>query len=173
MAAITGKFIRRKKLALIYISHIATHHDKTTCSSCYHDCHCWMLYFFFHFKKVVTFILLSVGGGQSFSALSDNPVSWTVSLSPGWQSVSCPAGSLSLISILTLHLFTDLAVLPAYCCIVDNFCGWVRVSSLSDLRWPLCHSLQRLPSWPSFSRTSLGSEALMEVDCPSLESHVL
>lgn len=118
-------------------------------------------------------ILITVGGGQSFSALSDNPVSWTVSLSPGWQSVSCPAGSLSLISILTLHLFTDLAVLPAYCCIVDNFCGWVRVSSLSDLRWPLCHSLQRLPSWPSFSRTSLGSEALMEVDCPSLESHVL
>lgn len=105
-----------------------------------------------------------MGGGQSFSALSDNPVSWTVSLSPGWQSVSCPAGSLSLISILTLHLFTDLAVLPAYCCIVDNFCGWVRVSSLSDLRWPLCHSLQRLPSWPSFSRTSLGSEALIEVD---------
>lgn len=134
--------------------------------------------FFFSFQKSCYIhpfvsILITVGGGQSFSALSDNPVSWTVSLSPGWQSVSCPAGSLSLISILTLHLFTDLAVLPAYCCIVDNFCGWVRVSSLSDLRWPLCHSLQRLPSWPSFSRTSLGSEALMEVDCPSLESHVL
>lgn len=139
MAAITGKFIRRKKLALLYISHIATHHDKTTCSSCYHDCHCWMLYFFFfNLRKLLhssfCFYFNNSGRGQSFSALSDNPVSWTVSLSPGWQSVSCPAGSLSLISILTLHLFTDLAVLPAYCCIVDNFCGWVRVSSLS-LTW--------------------------------------
>lgn len=136
MAAITGKFIRRKKLALftvIYFSYTGsyTHHViMTVIAECY--------IFFFNLRKLLhssfCFYFNNSGRGQSFSALSDNPVSWTVSLSPGWQSVSCPAGSLSLISILTLHLFTDLAVLPAYCCIVDNFCGWVRVSSLS-LTW--------------------------------------
>lgn len=88
------------------------------------------------------------GRGTVFLGLDDSPVSWTVFLGPGLQTVSCPAGSLSLISILTLHLFTDLAVLPAYCCIVDNFCGWVRVSSL----WPEVTPLSQSPEAASMTQ---------------------
>lgn len=109
-----------------------------------HGCHCWMLYIIFILRKLLhsSFCFcFNNSGGQSFLALGDSPVLWRVFLGPGWQAVSCPAVSLSLISILTLHLFTDLAVLPAYCCIVDNFCGLVRVSSL----WPEVTPLSQSP----------------------------
>lgn len=49
---IVAAIIEEKKLELLFFSHIATRHDNTTWLSLLN------VIYYFHFKKVVTFILL-------------------------------------------------------------------------------------------------------------------
>lgn len=137
-----------------------------------HGCHCWMLYIIFILRKLLhssfCFCFNNSGGslfwlwvtapcyGESFLALDDRLCHVQLAVwawFPYWLSICSPIWQCFLLTAALL---------------IISVAWWG--SPLSDLRWPLCHSLQRQPWWPSFWIASPGSEALMEVDCPSIRS---